>query len=84
VTSAVERLCEGLELDLCMTRLEHLALRNRLKRENTVENRSAEAECRARLDLLVELTDDAARHELARHQLHPARPGSLPAARPTG
>jgi len=88
MTIAVERLCEGLEHDLCLTRLEHLALRKRLQRENTVENRAAEAECRARLDvildLLVELKDDAAGRALAAHPLALGRPRRIPAPGPTG
>ena len=88
MTIAVEQLCEGLEVDLCLTRLEHIALRKRLRRENTVENRVAEAECRARLDvildLLVELKDDAAGRAPARHPLAPGRPRRHPAPGPTG
>jgi hypothetical protein len=81
MTIAVQRLCEGLEMDLCLTRLEHLAVRKRLEVENTPENRAAEAECRTRLDvildLLVELTDRPAGRAQAR-QWH------LPAPGPTG
>jgi hypothetical protein len=88
MTIAVEQLCEGLEHDLCLTRLEHLAIRARLQCEDTAANRAAEVECRRRLDvildLLVELKDDAAGRALARHPLAPGRPRRIPAPGPTG
>ena len=81
MTIAVDRLCEGLEFDLCLARLEHLAVRKRLERENTPENRAAEADCRARLDvildLLVELNDGVAGRARARQW-------RIPAPGPTG
>lgn len=88
MTIAVDQLCEGLEVELCLTRLEHIALRKRLERERTVQNQVAEAECRARLDvildLLVELKDDAAGRAPARHPLAPARPRRSPVPGPRG
>jgi hypothetical protein len=88
MTIAVEQLCEGLEVDLCLTRLEHIALRKRLERERTVQNRVAEAECRARLDvildLLVELKGDAAGRAPGRHPLEPGSTRRIPASRSRG
>ena len=51
-------LCDELEIDLCLTRLRHLAARQRLRTADTPSNRAAEVECRALLDVILDLLVD--------------------------
>lgn len=84
MASTLQAICDELEGDLCLARLRHLAARRRLRRADTPDNRAAEAECRAQLDvildLLVELKDDPEPRRAARPRLGRGRP--LPSPRP--
>jgi hypothetical protein len=51
----LEAICEELEVDLCLARLRHLAARHRLRLADTPATRAAEAECRAQLDVVLDL-----------------------------
>ena len=51
----LEAICEELEVDLCLARLRHLAARHRLRLADTPGTRAAEAECRAHLDVVLDL-----------------------------
>jgi hypothetical protein len=81
VVRTLEAVCDELEVDLCLIRLRHIAARRRLREADTPGNRAAEAQCRAQLDvvldLLVELKDDAAPRRPARARVFPSpRPPS--------
>lgn len=80
--TTLDDICEELEFDLCLVRLQHLAARKRRESEDSSENRAAEAACRARLDvildLLVELRDGADRGARGRHPRR-CRPALAPA-----
>ena len=51
----LEDICEELEVDLCLARLRHLAARHRLRLADTPGTRADEAECRAQLDVVLDL-----------------------------
>lgn len=50
-----EDICDELEVDLCLARLELVAARARLRLEDTAANRAAVAFARARLDVTLDL-----------------------------
>jgi hypothetical protein len=52
---SVDEICEELEVDVCLARLRLLAARRRLREQDTAENCAAVVECRARLDVVLEL-----------------------------
>ena len=52
---SVDEICEELEVDVCLARLQLIAARRRLRQQDTAENCTAVVECRARLDVVLEL-----------------------------
>jgi hypothetical protein len=48
-------ICDELEVDACLARLQLVAALRRLRQADTSENRAAAAECRARLDVILDL-----------------------------
>jgi hypothetical protein len=52
---SVGEICDELEVDVCLARLQLIAARRRLRLEDTAENCAAVVECRERLDVVLEL-----------------------------
>ena len=55
MAAAPDDLYEQLEIDLCLTRLRHIEARSRLRVADDPHDRAVEAECRALLDVILDL-----------------------------
>jgi hypothetical protein len=84
-----DEICDELEVDACLARLQLLAARRRLRLADTAANRTAAAECRARLDVILDLLAELRSAVPARpvedghrHPRDEAPPRRLPGPRP--